>query len=76
MQLEYQKLKTGFKNIIISIVAGIALGLTRSNYLKLFCIIFLAFFVFLLVLNILIRALNIEKTEDTGNSILTNILLA
>ena len=33
------------KNIIISIVAGIALGLTRSNYLKLFCIIFLAFLI-------------------------------
>ena len=33
------------KNIIISIVAGIALGLTTTNYLKLLCIIFLAFLI-------------------------------
>ena len=32
------------KNLLLPFVSGVALGLTRSNYVKLFCIIFLAFF--------------------------------
>ena len=35
--------KVNRKTLLVSVFSGIALGLTRSNYVKLFCIIFLVF---------------------------------
>ncbi len=49
--------KTNRKNFLIPVVSGIALGLTRSNYVKLFCIIFL---VFLLIQYFLNRKIKFE----------------
>ncbi len=49
--------KTNRKNFLIPVVSGIALGLTRSNYVKLFCIIFL---VFLLIQYLLKREIKFE----------------
>jgi len=45
------------KNLLLPIFSGIAMGLTRSNYLKLFCIIFL---VFLLIQYFLNRKIKLE----------------
>ncbi len=45
------------KTFLIPVVSGIALGLTRSNYMKLFCIIFL---VFLLIQYFLKRKIKLE----------------
>ena len=52
-------------NYLISIISGIALGLSRSNYLRLFCLLFLSFILF-----------NYLKTKEINKSLVLFLLVS
>mgnify|MGYP001166204161 FL=1 len=52
-------------NYLLSIISGLALGLSRSNYLRLFCILFLTFILF-----------NYLKTKEINKSLLLFLVVS
>ena len=57
--------KNKSSNYLLSIISGVALGLSRSNYLRLFCILFLTFILF-----------NYLKTKELNKSLLLFLVIS